>query len=61
MIIQIDRGVKIALLNALKSRYLDTEKLPELEEAIRRGIWPAGRLLTREEAQELIRSLEEEY
>lgn len=56
MKIKIEREEKIVLLQALKDGFLDTDNLPELKKVL--DLAKPARILTKEEAQELLKDIE---
>lgn len=59
MKIKIDRVEKIEILKALKSGCLDTDKIPAIKKVLDNA--QPARVLTKKEAAELIKTLENEY
>ncbi len=55
MILNIDRTLKLELLKALKAGQLDTDRIPELKQAL--DIREPARVLTKGEARDLIHEL----
>lgn len=59
MILNIDRALKLELLKALKAGQLDTDRIPELKQALQAR--EPARILTKQEAKELINQLESKH
>lgn len=56
MKIKIEREEKIVLLQALKDGFFDTDNLPELKKVL--DLAKPARFLTKKEAQELLKDIE---